>query len=177
MSRTIPTRGSLSPNRKERWSRADKINLGVAIIAIIAAASPWVPNVYHYVTRPTVVISSPPANYTSGESGFSASGTSQHIPEDDDLWLMVRAPGAFWFPIEKLEINGEWSVPSHMICYRLGPDQQDLQVWMIPDTADGALINYMNEAHPTSPITQMPPGSVMETHRTIQVPKDVKISC
>jgi hypothetical protein len=100
------------------------------------------------------------------------------IPEpDDDLWLLVRAPGNFWFPIAKIESGSPWSVAAHMICYRMGPGMQDLQVWMIPDTTDGPLINYMNISNSTSPITQLPPGSMLETQLAVRVPNNIHVSC
>ncbi len=163
--------------KKEKWTRADKINGFVAAVALLTAIVPLAKNLYGYLHRPTVTISSPPSNFITGSKGFDVTGTSQNIPGDDDLWLLVRAPGNFWFPIAKVNSSGPWSVTAHMICFRMGPGLQDLQVWMIPDTADGPLISYMNKSNSTSPVTQLPPGSTLETHVAVQVPNNIRVSC
>ena len=149
----------------------------MAIIAFVTAVSPLAHDLWSYWIRPSVIITSPPPDFISGSRGFSVTGVSRHIPEADDLWLLVRAPGNFWFPLDKIPPNGQWGVAAHMICYRMGPGQQDLQVWMIPDTADSSLIAYMDDNNSTKPVTQLPPGSTLETHRIVQVPKHIKVSC
>lgn len=61
-----------------------------------------------------------------------------HIPDDDDLWLVIKVPDYYWYPVNRLDVvGGQWNVAAYKLCFLLGPEEQDLQVWMVPDISDG----------------------------------------
>jgi hypothetical protein len=47
------------------------------------------------------------------------------------------------YPIAELLTNGAWNATEKQVCFRLGPRRQRLDVWMTPDTGDGAFVAYM----------------------------------
>jgi hypothetical protein len=163
--------------QKDKWTRADRISLGVAIIAVLSSISPWVPSVVRHFTQPEVVITAPSANFVTTSKGFSVTGTAQHIPDDNDLWLIIRAPDYFWYPVDQLDtVNGQWSVAAHKICFLLGPGTQDIQVWMVPDTSDGPLVTWFSRSGAPG-LTNLPPESVREADTLVQVPSSARVNC
>jgi hypothetical protein len=160
------------------WTTADRIALIIGSVALALTLYQLAePPLLRYLTQPVVTINSPLPGFVSGKQGFNVTGTARRIPDASDLWLIVRAPDGFWYPISILEIaNQEWSVARHMLCYRLGPGQQDLQIWMVPQTTDGPLISYLSVSH-TSGIVNLPPEAVLETSRIVLIPDNVRVSC
>lgn len=169
------TRGAQEgPRARERWTRADKINgVGsiVALVALLVAAIPESVNLYHNH------FDSPHASITSIKDGehlpnnkIAVSGTSQHISADSDLWLTVSGPSDQVYPIAELPINTQWNATEKQVCFRIGPATQRLDVWIAPDTNDGAFVGYMQANH-TSGFDSVPSGFVKEAQVTIHIRK------
>jgi hypothetical protein len=167
-----------SAPKRVPWLRADKIALIIGSAALLLTVGQLItPPIHRYFTQPEVTISSPSANYVTTNKGFSVSGTARHISPDDDLWLIIRAPDDFSYPVAQLDVvNGQWSVAAHKVCFLLGPGSQNLQVWMMPETSDGPLVIDFARAH-IQPITELPLQSSLETYVIIQVPSNAHVSC
>jgi hypothetical protein len=144
---------------------------------LATAISPLIRSFIGHLNQPRVGISMPSAHLVSTSRGFNVSGTDQDIPDDDDLWLVLRAPNNFWYPIARLKaVEGNWSVGAHELCFLLGSGVQDVQVWLVPDTVEGPLINSLS-ANTRIQLEAMPPGSTLEVHRTVRVPQGVHVHC
>jgi hypothetical protein len=167
-----------SMSQRHPWTKADVIALVVGGSAFLLTLAQWiVPPIYRDVTQPEVTISSPSANYVTTSKGFSVTGPERNISPDNDLWLIIRQPNGFSFPVLQIDaVNGQWNVAAHYVCFLLGPGSQNLQVWMIPETSDGPLFIDMARQH-ALPIDELPPESVLQTYVIIRVPLHTHVRC
>lgn len=165
-------------SRRGPWLRADIIALVIGSAALLLTVGQLVaPPIHRYLTQPEMAITSPSANFVTPSKGFNVSGTARHIPPDNDLWLIIRHPDDFSYPVAQLDVvNGRWSVAAHKLCFLLGPGSQNLQVWMMPETSDGSLVTDFARSH-VQAITELPPESVLETYVIVQVPSRTHVSC
>jgi WD40 repeat protein len=123
---------------------------------------------------PAANIYSPLPNFAATKA-FSVSGTANNIPADDHLWLIVRAPDNLWYPVERLHVDAQkWSVTASNFCIQ--PGRQDVQVWMVPDTAESPLLHRTSDGR-TSGLHSLPTRSILKAHVTTQVPRSVKSTC
>jgi hypothetical protein len=95
------------------WSRADKINACIAVIALVTAGISAVPSALTFWShwhRPVAAFGEPPDGAKISGATTPVSGTSGRIPQDSDLWLVIRSDGR-WYPIEKCAPadDGRWS--------------------------------------------------------------------
>jgi hypothetical protein len=159
----------------EKWTRADKINFVAAAAACIGLAlAVGLPDFLHwisYLERPQASISSPVNNAKIPNNTFGADGSAEHIPDNFDLWLIVRSEiGGQWYPIQRLRVvNGSWQVGQEKICPTEGPEQ--LEIFLVPDTGEEQLFNSQSSnALPHSRgITSLPPYSTIEAISNIEV--------
>jgi hypothetical protein len=93
-----------------KWSRADRIAVITAVAALITALAPYPPRIVHYIWQtPSAAIK----NITTAMVGtgkqckmqFMANGVADHIPANEDLWLIVRSYEGLWYPVARLKSN------------------------------------------------------------------------
>jgi hypothetical protein len=163
-----------APEQREPWSRADRINFCGFLIALVVAVIAVVPvliNTYEsHFDAPGAAITSLSNGQRLPNNRISVSGTSKHVPTDSDLWLTVSGPSDQVYPIAELSTSGKWNATEQRVCFRLGPDMQRLDVWLAPDTADGAFVGYMQTNHTTG-FNSVPDGFVKKAQVTITIQK------
>lgn len=156
------------------WSLADKINLTGVVIAFVVAVIAVVPAIMatyrNLFDAPGAVIISASDGQRFPNNRISVSGTSKNISADSDLWLTVSGPSDQVYPIAELPTNAKWSATEKEVCFRLGPGKQRLDVWMTPDTGDGAFVAYM-QANSTSGFDSVPAGFTKEAQVTVTIQK------
>jgi hypothetical protein len=110
---------------------------------------------------------------------FGAGGTASHIPESDDLWLVVRSGiEGRWYPDARLAPeDGAWRLQPRELCPASGP--QELEVWLVPQTADGELIAYRKalDAGQAPGLNSMPPTATLEAVASISVARKRSPHC
>jgi len=160
------------PRARERWTRADKINgVGsiVAILAFLVAIIPESVNFYRdhfYSPRASITSIRDGENLPSNK--VAVSGISQHISANSDLWLTVSGPSDQVYPIAELPINTQWNATEKQVCFRIGPGTQRLDLWIAPDTNDGAFVGFMQANHTTG-FNSVPSGFVKAAQVTIHI--------
>lgn len=161
---------------KQPWSRADKINRWIAVLALMAAIIALAPYVQHgiaWLRRPSATITTPTNGsifYTNHKRG--AGGIARHIPLNSDLWLVLRSGvEGRWYPVARISIhNGPWTVQSKFITPAVGP--QELALILVPITDDAQFIDYVDRKYQTGAdpgISSLPPLGVLETICQINV--------
>jgi hypothetical protein len=161
------------------WSRPDKINLGILIVAFVVLVLPYLQHWVSSQWRPQASILSPANNARIADNTFGANGSAKYIPDNSDLWLIVRSGiQGRWYPIQRLRVvNGSWQVGRKRICPTPGPQQ--LELFLVPDSEDEQLFNYQSSSvqlH-SEGITSVPPDSTVEAISNIEVLKTTSSSC
>ena len=148
---------------KQPWSRADRITLSTAILALLVAVTPVATHFWEGLHSVHATITTPATGsvyHASEDPG--ATGTGHNKPSDDDLWLVKRSGiEGRWYPVERLLIqsDGQWTVPA--LHPALG--QQELYVILVPITEDAQFIDYVKNLGRSDPgISSLPPGSVVK---------------
>lgn len=163
-----------APEQHEPWSRADIINFFGVVIALVVAVIAVVPVLINthesHFDAPGAAIISLSNGQRLPDNRISVSGTSKHLPADSDLWLTVSGPSDQVYPIAELSTSGKWEATEQEVCFRLGPGMQRLDIWMVPDTADGAFVGYMQTNH-TKGFNSVPAGFTKEAQITIIIQK------
>lgn len=161
-----------APNQREPWNRADRINfIGVAIAFVVAVIGAVPVAASFYQSRfdaSKAVITSISDGQSLPSNRIAVSGTSRHISDDSDLWLTASGDSDQVYPIAELRTNGMWSATEKQVCFRLGRGPQRLDVWMSPDTGDGAFVAYM-QANNTTGFNSVPAGFVKEAQVTLYI--------
>ena len=159
-----------SAKPKNPWTRPDKINgLGVTI-ALVALIVPFLVHFYSsHFEAPQAAITSVHEGQRFPGKRIAVSGNSRHIPDDSDLWLTVSGMGHEVYPIAELNTDtSHWTATEKQVCFRLGPQSQRLDVWLTPDTNDGAFVKYM-QGNNSSGFYSVPAGFVKEDQVTISI--------
>jgi hypothetical protein len=163
----------------ERWTKADKIAATAAFAALITAATPIGLGLWHRWESPDAAIVSPANGAKVANNTFAVSGTAEHIPQGDDLWLIVRAGDqGQWYPAAHIVVDGSrWRVGKDLVCP--GSGIQDLVVFLIPAIDDQQLFSYMSgsEQSRSEPVLSLPPQSAFEASANIDVPAYAQPSC
>ena len=169
--------GAGSPDTSKtanRWSRSDIISAFAALVAVAALVLPYAIHWWQSRERPKVTIVTPSNNTTVANNTFSVSGTAQHIPQGDDLWLIVRGGiQGRWFPAQLITVSdSRWVIRKDMVCPAWGV--QDLVIFMIPINNDQQLFAYKihRRQERGKSIASLPPSAVVEATATIQVPNN-----
>jgi hypothetical protein len=159
---------------REPWTRTDKISRISAVVAVAALVFALIPETaslihnYYYSSRASIT------SIRNGEqlpdNKIEVSGTSQSISADSDLWLTVSGPSDQVYPVAELPANTQWNATEKQVCFRLGPGTQRLDVWIAPDTADGAFVGFMQANH-TYGFNSAPGGFVKAAQVTIYIRK------
>lgn len=141
----------------KKWSRANKIGLFgaiVAVIALIIAALPYAADVWRHFSGPSAAITEPAPGSVQPNNMFGAQGTSRNIPDGDDLWLVVRSGiEARWYPVTRIvPVNGPWIVGGGLIRPALG--SQIIELIMLSDSNEASFINYVKALQ----LKQLNPG-------------------
>jgi hypothetical protein len=158
------------PRARERWTRADIINGVGVVIALLVAIIPESVNFYHdHFDSPRASITSIKGGEHIPNNKIAVSGNSQHVSADSDLWLTVSGPSDQVYPIAELPINTKWTATEKQACFLIGPGTQRLDVWIAPDTNDGAFVGFMQEGKHTSGFNSAPSGFVKAGQVTIYV--------
>jgi hypothetical protein len=150
MRQSSPARDSPA-TQEQPWTRPDKINLWGVIIAlaalIVGVGIPWAVRGYqHFFQEPYATIDAPSNGQVFATNRVSVNGTAGHVPADSDLWLSASGPNDEVYPIAELQIKaGLWSATEKQVCFRIGPHLQRIDVWISPDTNDGAFVAYMQK--------------------------------
>lgn len=122
------------------------MGVAIAFVVAIVAFVPVVTNAYRSLfDAPGAAITSTSYGHRFPNNRISVSGTSQNIPADSDLWLTVSGASDQVYPIAELPTNAAWHATEKEVCFRLGPRMQRLDVWMSPDTDDGAFVAYLQK--------------------------------
>jgi hypothetical protein len=118
--------------------------LAVSLIALVVSVYPHIEA--HFAPRPEAYLVAPnPSTYTV-PAGFLVTVRSNNIPDSSDLWFIVRAGSQDeWYPYYLMIPNETWSMTD--VCPAVG--KQTLQVWLVPDSEDAALLTYINNTHRT----------------------------
>lgn len=139
---------------RRSWARADKINLAGVITAalvalIVSLVAPYLIHVYqHHFRDPYATIAAPRNGQVFTTNQIAVKGTAGRIPANSDLWLSASGPSDEVYPIAELQVNaGQWSAAEKQACFRIGPKQQRIDVWISPDTNDGSFVAYMQTSH------------------------------
>jgi hypothetical protein len=149
--RQLPPASSRNSDQPEPWTRPDRINRWGVIIALVSlvvgVGVPWAVRGYqHFFEEPYATIDSPTSGQVFVTNRISANGTAGHISADSDLWLTASGPSDQIYPIAELQVNaGQWSATEKQVCIRIGPQLQRIDVWISPDTADGAFVAYQQK--------------------------------
>ncbi len=164
----------------EKWSRADRINLVVASIAILSVLITYGLRFWNYIHRPQVQITSPHDGASARDNTIGAKGTAGNIPPSDDLWFVVRSGiEGRWYPVTNLVLkNGHWSVGRRLICPASGA--QDFEVFLVSDTSQAQLHQYLRKSqHLRTPpgLDSMPAGAVLKAVSHITVPRSGRQGC
>lgn len=169
------------PRSKARnWTRSDKISLCAVIAATLAffvsLIQPAI-SLTHYMTRPRVTIESPAAGISEQNNTFGSWGAARGIPASSDLWLVVRSGvEGRYYPIDNLTLmDGKWSIRSNWICPAGG--LQDIQVYLVPNTDENDLFDYIRSRGPHQGINSMPSQAVLEASSDVQVAGNPRPSC
>jgi len=146
MSQPSHAQGVPTP-KKQPWTRPDKINLTGVIIALLAL---MVPGAYHayqqHFQKPRATIDVPKNGQIFATNQIAVKGAAAHVPADFDLWLSASGPSDEVYPIAELQVSaGQWGVTEKQACFRIGPGSQRIDVWISPDTNDGAFVAYMQK--------------------------------
>jgi hypothetical protein len=148
MSQSWPA-GSTPAKQDRSWSLPDKINMTGVAIALLGLVAPWGYHIYqHYFREPNAAIEAPKNGQAFATNRIAVNGTAGNIPADSDLWLSVSGPSDQVYPIAELQVKaGKWSVTEKQACFRIGPAQQRIDIWLSPDTSDGEFVGYMQGNH------------------------------
>jgi hypothetical protein len=157
--------------KKQSWTRPDKINSFGVVIALLALI---VPAAYHEYQRhfrdPSAAIETPKNEQIFPTNQIAVQGTAVHISDDSDLWLSASGPSDEVYPIAELQVSeGRWNVTEKQACFRIGPGLQRIDVWMSPDTNDGAFVSYMQGSHNSYGFSSVPTGFVKLSQISISV--------
>jgi hypothetical protein len=133
--------------KRHSWTRPDIINLTGVVIALLALTAPWAYNVYRqHFQEPRAAIEAPRSGQVIETNQIAVKGTAANVPADSNLWLSASGPSDEVYPIAELQVNaGRWSADKAQVCFRVGPGMQRIDVWMSPDTDDGAFVGYMQK--------------------------------
>jgi hypothetical protein len=135
------------------WNRADKINLWIALIALVSgfiALIPYAQRVQAWLNRSTATISAPVNGSTFHiNHNQGVTGDVHHIPSDSDLWLAIRSGvEGRWYPISQIrERDGSWRVQPSFIAPAVG--SQEFVLILVPVTDDAQFIDYFNRKNRT----------------------------
>jgi hypothetical protein len=158
------------------WSRADKINRWIAVLALVAAFIALVPYVQHGVDwlRRSSATFTPPTDCSTFSISHNqgATGVARNIPINSDLWLALRAGAeGRWYPVAWIPSrNGPWTVPPQYVTPALG--RQELALIIVPVTDDAQFIDYVKLKHQTGAdpgISSLPPLAELKTICQIEV--------
>jgi hypothetical protein len=141
--------GRRPAKRGNSWTLPDKINMAGVIIALVALISPWAYHIYQqHFKEPHAAIETPMNGQVFDTNRIAVRGTAGNVAADSDLWLSASGPSDEVYPIAELQVNaGRWSANEKQVCFRIGPGQQRIDVWLSPDTNDGEFVGYMQGNH------------------------------
>jgi hypothetical protein len=161
------------------WSRADKINSSMAIIALLGVLISLVSladDLWERRHRPQVTIHDPANNSTPANRDFGASGSANNIPSGSDLYLMIRPSiEGRWYPVARLTIKegGSWAIPKGVIDPASG--SQEIQVFSVPINDAAQLLEYVNMRRKTGDdpgISGLPSSAALKAYSHVNVPKN-----
>jgi hypothetical protein len=159
---------------KQQWSRADRISLATAILALVVAVAPvaihfWeiLHSVHATITTPTT------GSIYHANKDPGATGTARNKPSDEDLWVVKRSGiEGRWYPAERLHIksDGTWTTGP----LRPGLGEQEFYVILVPITEDAQFIDYVNNLvhsnYKSDPgVSSLPPDSKVEAVSSVTV--------
>jgi hypothetical protein len=149
----------------KKWTRADRINFGVAVGACLTAIAALFPDVVHLIDNiwqaPHATINEAAwAGFAVKKNGpcptaMAVSGTADHIPAGDDLWLVARSNKSVWYPVHRINIpaGGSWEVFGSIGTSRI----TELDLRIFSQAQDGQFVNYMNNGAGGG-FSHLPPG-------------------
>lgn len=170
MSMSQPSHAQDAPTpQKQPWTRPDKINLIGVIIALLALIIPEAYRVYQHFQAPSAAIDTPSNGQVLATNQIAVKGTAGNIPDDFDLWLTASGPSDEVYPIAELQVNaGQWSTTEEETCFRIGPGQNRIDVWMSPDSDDGSFVAYMQKNN-TNGFFSVPAGFIKLSQVNIDI--------
>lgn len=155
----------------EKWSRADKINLWIALIACVGIAVPYGKAIDRHFRRPQATITSPSPDEVMPNNTFGAAGTARNIPQGSDLWIVVRSGDeGRWYPDGRIIVRGnKWTYARWQLCTGYGV--QYLQVFLVTFSAEKDLFSFIRSSarQQEKGVNSMPPGARLEYSRRIKV--------
>jgi len=157
----------------KNWFDSNRATNSIAIIALLASVVLSSPIYSHieawFAASPEADFVSPSPSINAVPAGFLVSVRSNNIPDSSDLWFIVRAGSqAEWYPFSLMSSNETWSMPN--VCPGIG--KQTLQVWLVPDAQESALLIWVDTHHSsyTQGLTSLGSPSAIElTQRAINV--------
>ncbi|WP_433830419.1 hypothetical protein ACQP2E_10815 [Actinoplanes sp. CA-015351] len=156
------------------WSRADKINLTIALVAAVAALVAAVPVVKGFWLdwrRPQSSFSNPSApQHNTTAATIDAEGTAANLPADNDLWLVVRSDG-LWYPIGICTVNdGGWSFEDVPLGNPKEKGQYTLYLYLTGPAETGDFADFQtrqaNDESATG-LKSLPPGLRVLDHAVV----------
>ena len=133
------------------WSRADKINgivAGAALITAVVAVYPVATDAIAKSQRTEAHITSPRDEQRINGITVPVEGTSEDVPKDSDVWLLIRISTGMWFPVEKCTISndGTWSFREEDVHLGLKnePGEYQLALFLVDPSQTGQLRGYVN---------------------------------
>lgn len=139
--------GSEDSIKNARWAAVTSTISAIA--AVMAVAIVAVPAAWQYYHRPqahmTAVIykgqKSSVSDYDKVHSQIDLAGDSEHVPDNSDVWVVVRgiAEGR-WYPTTRVS-DDEWTTENTAL--RMATGRQDVYLYLVPISRDQALIDYV----------------------------------
>jgi hypothetical protein len=170
-----PSRTKTRRSNDKNWFSSNKATNLIAIAALLASVLLSSPAFSLYekwsATPPEADFVSPNSSLNAIPAGFLVSVKSNNIPDSSDLWFIVRSGSqAEWYPWALMSSNETWSLEN--VCP--GTGEQILQVWLVPDSQESVLLEYVSTHHSsyTQGLLNLGSSSASElTHRNIYVTK------
>ena len=149
---------------KQPWSRADRITLSTAILALLVAVTPVATHFWEGLHSVHATITTPATG-----SVYRAHEDPAQRAQDTTSPLMMtcgwskglvsKDAGTQSSGFSAIQSDGQWTVPA--LHPALG--QQELYVILVPITEDAQFIDYVKNLGRSDPgISSLPPGSVVK---------------
>lgn len=153
------------PPPKQSWSRPDRINgIGVIVAIIGLVAGVGIPRIIqfcHYLHRPQASITYPRNGQHFAVNLVPISGSAKHVPPNDVLWVTASGASEELYPITNLNLilhGVKWNIPASQASCLIGPGQQQIVVWLGPDTSEAPFVKFLQSSEHTQGLLSVPLG-------------------
>jgi hypothetical protein len=135
------------------WTRPDKINLIIAVAAVVTALGSLLPIANDYIDNrnaPSARFLEPDNNERISGSATEASGTVKNIDRFDPVWLILRTSvDCHWYASQRLTIqdgDNEWKTKRDEPLILAGLGEYEVYLYLATDAANSSLEAYLKKA-------------------------------